>query len=63
MGLIAKEKRAAIKVTAPRYQKAPKRQKGIILDEFAELTGYKERGVKSFVLTRHRKRSGAGLFS
>ena len=40
MGLTAKEKRAATKVTAPRYQKAKKNQKGIILEEFAALTGY-----------------------
>jgi len=40
MRLTAKEKRAATKVTAPRYQKAKKNQKGIILEEFAALTGY-----------------------
>jgi hypothetical protein len=40
MGLTAKERRAATKVTAPRYQKATKKQKGIILEEFAALTGY-----------------------
>jgi hypothetical protein len=40
MGLTAKEKRAATKVTASRYQKAAKNQKGIILEEFAALTGY-----------------------
>lgn len=40
MGLTAKEKRAATKVTAPRYQKARKKQKGIILEEFAALTDY-----------------------
>ena len=47
MGLTANEKRAAIKVTAPRYQKAPKKQKGIILDEFAALTGYERDYVAS----------------
>lgn len=40
MGLTAKEKRATTKVTAPRYQRARKNQKGIILEEFAALTGY-----------------------
>jgi hypothetical protein len=40
MGLTAKEKRAATRVTAPRYQKAKKNQKGIILEEFVALTGY-----------------------
>jgi len=40
MGLTAKEKRAATEVTAPRYQKAKKNQKGIILEESTALTGY-----------------------
>jgi hypothetical protein len=38
MGLTSKEKRSATKVTAPGYQKATKKQKGIILEEFAALT-------------------------
>jgi len=52
MELTAKEKRSAIKVTAPRYQKAPKKQKGIILDEFIALTGY-ERDYAASVLRMH----------
>ncbi len=34
MGLTAKERRSATKVTAARYQKATKKLKGIILEEF-----------------------------
>lgn len=45
MGLTAKEKCSATKVTAPRYQKTTKKQKGIILEEFASLTGVIERIV------------------
>jgi len=55
MGLTANEKRAAIKVTAPRYQKAPKKQKMIILDEFVALTGY-ERDYAASVLRKHGRK-------
>jgi hypothetical protein len=59
MGLTAKEKRSAIKVTAPRYQKAAKKQKGIILDEFVALTGY-ERDYAAAVLRMQGKRVHIG---
>jgi len=39
-GLTATERRSATKVTAARYQKATKKLKRIILEEFAALTGY-----------------------
>lgn len=55
MGLTAKEKRSATKVTAPRYQKAHKKQKGIILNEFIALTGY-ERDYAASVLRSHGRK-------
>jgi len=55
MGLTAKEKRSAIKVTAPRYQKARKKKKMVILDEFMALTGYK-RDYAATVLRMHGKK-------
>lgn len=55
MGLTAKEKRSATKVTAPRYQKAHKKQKGIILNEFMALTGY-ERDYAASVLRSHGRK-------
>ena len=39
MGLNLKERRAVSEVVAKRYQKAGKKEKGKILDEFVELTG------------------------
>jgi len=38
MRLTVREKQKATKITAARYQRASKKQKGIILDEFMELT-------------------------
>src|SRR5208337_908872 len=55
MGLTSKEKQAAIKVTAPRYQKARKKQKRIILDEFIALTGY-DRDYAASVLRKHGRK-------
>jgi hypothetical protein len=49
MGLTTKEKRSAIKVTAPRYQKV------IILDEFITLKGY-ERVCAAYVLRMHDRK-------
>ena len=40
MGLTIKEKRAVTKEIVQRYQKARKKQKGVILDEFTAFTGY-----------------------
>ena len=55
MGLTAKEKRSATKVTAPRYQKAKKKQKGRILEEFVALTGY-DRCYATYLLRTHGKK-------
>ena len=55
MGLTAKEKRSATKVTAPRYQKAHKKQKGFILNEFIALTGY-ERDYAAYALRMHGRK-------
>ena len=55
MGLTTQEKWSAIRVTAPRYQKARKKQKGIILDEFIALTGY-ERDYAAAVLRSHGRK-------
>lgn len=38
MGLTTKEKHSEIRVTAPRYQEASKKQKGIMLSEFIALS-------------------------
>lgn len=40
MRLTMKERKKAVAVAAPRYQKARKKYKGMILNEFLELTGY-----------------------
>ena len=55
MGLTAKEKQSTIRITAPRYQRASKKQKGVILDEFIALTGY-ERDYAASVLRMHGKK-------
>ena len=55
MGLTAREKRSATKVTAPRYQKAKKKQKGQILEEFAALTGY-DRCYAAYLLRTQGKK-------
>jgi hypothetical protein len=59
MGLTAKEKRSATKVTAPRYHKAKKKQKGRILEEFAALTGY-DRCYAAYLLRTHGKKVYVG---
>ncbi|MGO9951596.1 MAG: integrase catalytic domain-containing protein [Dissulfurispiraceae bacterium] len=59
MGLTAKERRSATKVTAARYQKATKKLKGIILEEFAALTGY-DRCYAAYLLRTHGKKVYAG---
>ncbi len=43
------ERKAVVKATAERYQRSGKREKGKILDEFTELTGY-NRSYARFVL-------------
>ena len=59
MGLTAQEKRSATKVTAPRYQKAVKKQKGRILEEFIALTGY-DRCYAAYLLRTQGKRTYVG---
>lgn len=52
MGLTMKEKNAITIEIARRYQKASKKQKGIILNEFTALTGY-NRAYASSLLSNH----------
>ncbi len=59
MGLTAREKRAATKITAPRYQKARKSQKKTILEEFAALTGY-NRCYAAYLLRMQGKKRQVG---
>lgn len=54
MGLTMKEKKAITMEIAHRYQKARKKQKGTILDEFTALTGY-NRDYASYLLSNHGK--------
>ena len=58
-GLTAKERRSATKVTAARYQKATKKLKRIILEEFAALTGY-DRCYAAYPLRTHGKKAHDG---
>lgn len=55
MVLTAKERISATKITALRYQKATKKQKGIILEEFTALTGY-DRSYATYLLRTHGKK-------
>ena len=55
MRLTVKEKQKATKITAARYQKAAKKKKGTILDEFIELTGY-DRCYASYLLKNHGRK-------
>ena len=55
MRLTMKERKSVTRAIASRYQKASKKQKGIILDEFTQLTGY-TRCYASYLLGRHGKR-------
>lgn len=55
MGLTAKERRSATKITAARYQRATKKQKGIILEEFTALTEY-DRCYAAHLLRNHGKK-------
>lgn len=55
MGLMMKEKKAVTKEVAKRYQRASKKQKGVILNEFIALTGY-NRCYASYVLGNLGKR-------
>jgi hypothetical protein len=55
MRLTMKERKKATAIVAPRYQKARKKDKGIMLNEFIELTGYGRR-YASYVLRSHGKK-------
>jgi len=55
MRLTMKERKKATAILAPRYQKARKKEKGQMLDEFVALTGYL-RSYASYVLSIHGKR-------
>ncbi len=59
MGLTAKERRSATKVTAVRYQKGTKKQKCIILEGFTALTGY-ARCYAAYLLRNHGKKKYIG---
>lgn len=56
MRLTMTERQSLVRVTAPRYQKAPKKEKSTILDEFQQLTHY-ARCYASYVLSRHGRKS------
>lgn len=55
MRLTVKEKQKAARITAARYQKASKKKKGAILDEFIALTGY-DRCYASYLLKNHGRK-------
>ena len=55
MRLTVKERKKATIIVAPRYQKARKKDKSVILNEFIELTGYSRR-YASYVLRSHGKK-------
>ena len=55
MGLTMRERKSVTRAIASRYQKASKKQKGVMLDEFTELTDY-TRCYASYLLGRHGKR-------
>lgn len=56
MRLTMKERKKATAVMAARYQKARKKDKGVILDEFTKLTGYGRR-YASHVLRCHGRKT------
>lgn len=55
MRLTMTERKKATAIVAARYQKAGKKEKGVILDEFTKLTGYGRR-YASYVLRSHGKK-------
>lgn len=59
MGLTMNEKRSVAAEMAAGYQRAKKKQKGIILGQFVELTGYVRR-YASRLLRRHGKKTRIG---
>src|SRR5512143_296392 len=55
MRLTVKERKKATAIIATRYQKARKKDKGMILDEFTELTGYGRRYASHVLKAQGRK--------
>ena len=55
MRLTVKERKKVTAIMAPRYQKARRKDKGVILNEFIELTGCSRR-YASYVLRSHGKK-------
>ncbi len=55
MGLTMGERQSLVRENASRYQKASKKEKRIILDEFVHSTGY-HRTYASYLLSHHGKR-------
>lgn len=55
MRLTITERKKATAIVATRYQKARKKEKGVILNEFTKLTGYGRR-YASYVLRSHGKK-------
>jgi hypothetical protein len=55
MRLTVKERKKATAIVAPRYQKARKKDKRLILDEFTELTGYGRRYASYVLRSQGRK--------
>lgn len=55
MRLDLKARQSLVRVNAERYQRSTKKEKGKILDEFVESTGYR-RCYASFLLSRHGRR-------
>ncbi len=59
MGLTMKERKTVTKEIAQRYQRARKKEKGNILNEFTALTGY-NRSYASYLLSNHGKTVNTG---
>lgn len=55
MRLTMREKKKAVALVAPRYQRVSKKHRGVILNEFIELTGY-NRSYVSYLLRIHGKK-------
>lgn len=55
MRLTMKERKKTTAVVAGRYQKARKKDKGLILDEFTKLTGYSRRYASHVLVSHDRK--------
>lgn len=55
MRLTMKEKKKLTKIVSERYQRASKKQKGVILDEFVALTGYNH-CYASYLLRNHGRK-------